>query len=50
MDIISAYRVGYIPFDHDAVSLFFQLVAARYEEGSIIVTVIAGRRAVCRLR
>ena len=31
-------EVGYIPFDHDAANLFFQLVAARYEEGSIIVT------------
>jgi DNA replication protein DnaC len=31
-------EVGYIPFDHDAANLFFQLVAARYEEGSIILT------------
>jgi len=31
-------EVGYIPFDHDAANLFFQLVASRYEEGSIIVT------------
>lgn len=31
-------EVGYIPFDHDAANLFFQLVAARYEQGSILVT------------
>lgn len=31
-------EVGYLPFDADAASLFFQLVAARYEQGSILVT------------
>ena len=31
-------EVGYIPFDHDAANLFFQLVASRYEQGSILVT------------
>ena len=31
-------EVGYIPFDHDAANLFFQLVASRYEQGSIMVT------------
>jgi DNA replication protein DnaC len=31
-------EVGYIPFDTDAANLFFQLVASRYEQGSIIVT------------
>ena len=31
-------EVGYIPFDHDAANLFFQLVASRFEEGSIVVT------------
>ncbi|GAB2465626.1 IS21-like element helper ATPase IstB [Xylanimonas ulmi] len=31
-------EVGYIPFDHDAANLFFQLVAARYEQGSLIIT------------
>ena len=31
-------EVGYIPFDTDAANLFFQLVAARYETGSILVT------------
>jgi DNA replication protein DnaC len=36
--LIIVDEVGYIPFDHDAANLFFQLVASRYEEGSIIVT------------
>ena len=31
-------EVGYIPFDHDAANLFFQLVAARYEQGAILLT------------
>lgn len=31
-------EIGYIPFDHDAANLFFQLVANRYEQGSILVT------------
>lgn len=31
-------EVGYIPFDTDAANLFFQLVASRYETGSIMVT------------
>jgi DNA replication protein DnaC len=31
-------EVGYIPFDHDAANLFFQLVESRYEQGSIMVT------------
>jgi DNA replication protein DnaC len=31
-------EVGYIPFDTDAANLFFQLVASRYEQGSIVVT------------
>jgi DNA replication protein DnaC len=31
-------EVGYIPFDTEAANLFFQLVASRYEQGSIIVT------------
>ena len=28
----------HIPFDQDAANLFFQLVASRYEQGSIMVT------------
>lgn len=31
-------EVGYIPFDQDAAHLFFQLIASRYEQGSIMVT------------
>ena len=31
-------EVGYIPFDHDAANLFFQLIASRYEVGSVMVT------------
>jgi DNA replication protein DnaC len=31
-------EVGYIPFDADAANLFFQLVSARYERASVIVT------------
>ena len=29
--------VGYIPFDQDAVNLFFQLVSSRYEHTSLIL-------------
>lgn len=31
-------EVGYTPFDHDAANLFFQLIASRYEQGSVMVT------------
>lgn len=31
-------EVGYLPFDPTAASLFFQLIASRYETGSLIVT------------
>lgn len=31
-------EVGYIPFDQDAANLFFQLIASRYEQGSVLVT------------
>jgi len=31
-------EVGYLPFDAAAASLFFQLIASRYETGSVIVT------------
>jgi DNA replication protein DnaC len=31
-------EVGYIPFDTTAANLFFQLIAARYEQGSLLVT------------
>jgi DNA replication protein DnaC len=31
-------EIGYIPFEPEAASLFFQLVSARYETASVIVT------------
>jgi len=31
-------EVGYLPFDPAAASLFFQLIASRYETGSVVVT------------
>ena len=31
-------EVGYIPFEAEAANLFFQLVSARYEQASVIVT------------
>ncbi|MBF4163440.1 IS21-like element helper ATPase IstB [Nocardioides acrostichi] len=31
-------EVGYIPFDATAANLFFQLIAGRYEQGSVLVT------------
>jgi DNA replication protein DnaC len=31
-------EVGYIPFDQDAANHFFQLIASRYEQGSVMVT------------
>jgi len=31
-------EVGYIPFDPDAASLFYQLIASRYERASLIVS------------
>ncbi len=31
-------EIGYIPFEAEAANLFFQLVSARYERASLIVT------------
>lgn len=31
-------EVGYIPFDTGAANLFFQLIAHRYEQGSVLIT------------
>jgi DNA replication protein DnaC len=31
-------ELGYLPFERDAAHLFFQLVARRYERGSILIT------------
>ena len=36
--LIIVDEVGYIPFDQDAANLFFQLIASRYEQGSVTVT------------
>lgn len=36
--LIIVDEIGYIPFDTDAANLFFQLIASRYEQGSILVT------------
>jgi DNA replication protein DnaC len=32
-------EVGYIPFEAEAANLFFQLISARYERASVIVTI-----------
>jgi DNA replication protein DnaC len=45
--VILIDEVGYLPFDAASASLFFQLIASRYETGSVIVTsnlVFAGER------
>ncbi|MFN8069818.1 MAG: IS21-like element helper ATPase IstB [Mycolicibacterium insubricum] len=31
-------EIGYLPFDADTANLFFQLIASRYEQGSILIT------------
>lgn len=31
-------EIGYLPFEPDAANLFFQLISARYERASVIVT------------
>lgn len=31
-------EIGYLPFDADTANLFFQLIAHRYEQGSLIIT------------
>ena len=36
--LIVINEVGYIPFEAEAANLFFQLVSARYERASLIVT------------
>lgn len=37
-DLIICDELGYIPFDRDGTDLLFQLVTARYEQGSMIIT------------
>src|SRR4029077_18601947 len=36
--LLVIHEVGYIPFEPEAANLFFQLVSARYEGASLIVT------------
>ena len=36
--LIIVDEVGYIPFDPDAASLFYQLVSSRYKQRSLIVS------------
>jgi len=36
-------EVGYIPFDQDAANLFFQLIASRYEVGSVVAAAMIDR-------
>lgn len=36
--LLAIDEVGYIPFEADAANLFFQLISARYERASVIVT------------
>jgi DNA replication protein DnaC len=36
--LIIVDEVGYLPFEQDAASLFFQLVSSRYEHASLILT------------
>lgn len=31
-------EVGYLPFDAEQANLFFQLIASRYEQGTILIT------------
>lgn len=38
MPLIVVDEVGYIPFDPEAANLMFQLISARYEQASVIVT------------
>jgi DNA replication protein DnaC len=38
MDFVVLDELGYLPFEPDAAHLFFQLVARRYEQTSVIVT------------
>lgn len=37
-DLLVLDELGYVPFDQMSAQLFFQVVAARYERGSVIVT------------
>lgn len=32
------YEIGYLPFGRDKANLFFNVIAKRYDQGSVIVT------------
>ena len=38
LPLLITYEVGYLPFEAEAANLFFQLISARYERASVIVT------------
>ena len=46
LPLIVVDEVGHIPFDPEAVALFFALVSSRYERSSIIVSSISIRPAL----
>lgn len=37
-DLLIIDEIGYLPIEPDAANLFFQLIARRYEQGSLIIT------------
>lgn len=37
-DLLIIDEIGYLPIEADAANLFFQLIAERYERGSVIIT------------
>ncbi|MEU4039075.1 ATP-binding protein [Streptomyces collinus] len=39
-------EVSYIPFDQDAANMFFQLIASRHEQGSVMVDLEPALRAL----
>ncbi len=36
-DVLIVDEIGYIPFDQHAANLFFQVISARYETGTLIL-------------
>jgi IstB-like ATP binding protein len=43
-------EIGYVPFGREQANLFFQVVAKRYEKGSMILTSNLAVRAPCHRR
>ena len=37
-EVATTCRLGYLPFERRSAHLFFQLVARRYERGSLLIT------------